>query len=114
MTEPGQPAGTADKPHTLAICVNHRFGLDKPSCGARGGTKVAAALESGIARRNINVTVERVICFGLCQKGPNLRLVPGRPFEHGVTLEDVPRILDDLERLCGTGDGNAGPAAPGA
>lgn len=87
---------------TFAICVNHRYGSDTPSCGDRGSVAIADAIEQGVRERRINVKVERIVCFGKCMIGPNMRLAPGGAFRHGVTLHDVPAILDDLQALCGT------------
>ena len=87
---------------SIAICVNTRYGSDKPSCGERGSVALAEAIEAGVRERRIDVTVERIVCFGLCTKGPNMRLVPGGAFRNGVTPKDIPAILDELERECGT------------
>ena len=100
----------------LAICINNRFSTDKPSCGGLGGESLAAALEAGIRERNLAITLERLVCFGACLKGPNVRVVPGGAFHHHVTLDDVARILDEAEARCGRKSGhedNALPIAPG-
>ena len=89
------------RPTALLICVNHRFGTDKPSCAARGSLAVAEAVETGVAQRRIDLAVERIICLGQCTKGPSMRLAPGGEFLLGVDLVQVPGILDRLERLCG-------------
>jgi (2Fe-2S) ferredoxin len=86
----------------FAICVNHRYGSDIPSCGDRGSVAIADAIEKGVRERRINVTIERIVCFGKCMIGPNMRLVPRGAFRHGVTIGDVPAILDELQAQCGT------------
>lgn len=92
----------AQRPKTLAVCINRRFGGDIPSCAERGSEALADALEKGIAERRINARIERMTCFGYCQKGPNMRLVPGGgPFLHGVTADQIPAIFDQLEAQCG-------------
>lgn len=91
-----------ERARTFAICVNHRYGSDTPSCGERGSVPIAEAIEQGVRDRRINVEVERIVCFGKCTIGPNMRLAPGGAFRHGVTIHDVPAILDELEALCGT------------
>jgi len=92
----------ADQPHTFAICVNRRLGADKPSCAARGSELIADAIEAGIRARAIPVTLERLVCFGLCMDGPNARMIPGGTFDQGIKKEDVPALLDELVRICGT------------
>ena len=90
-----------DRPTALLICVNHRYGDDKPSCAARGSLPIAEAVETGVAERRIDLAIERIICLGQCTKGPSMRLAPGREFLLGVNLGQVPGILDRLEHLCG-------------
>lgn len=84
-----------DKP-TLRVCVNQRFGIDSPSCGARGGQEILRLLRDEAARRNLDITIEPQICFGLCPQGPNVRLAPGGRFWHGVGAGDVARIVDEV------------------
>ena len=102
-----------DTPHTFAICVNRRLGSDKASCAARGSEQIADALEAGVRERGLAVEIERIVCFGQCQVGPNGRLIPGGNFHKGMTIEDVPALLDEIERACGKkspGEGNSIPA----
>lgn len=102
----------AQRPKTLAICINRRFGGDIPSCAERGSEDLADAIEKGIAQRRINARIERLTCFGCCPKGPNMRLVPGGgPFLHGVTADQVPAILDQLATECGFRDADDKDAA---
>ncbi len=90
----------AKRPKSLLVCVNRRFQGDKPSCAQRGSEAIADAIEEGIARRGIDLAVERLVCMGQCMDGPTLRLAPGGEFILGVTLEDVPDLLDRFEREC--------------
>jgi len=108
-----------DAPHSFAICVNRRFGTDKPSCAARGSELIADILEAGVRERGIPVAIERLVCFGLCMDGPNGRLIPGGAFHKGLTKEDIPELLDELERVCGVKeqlneDSNTVIPAPGS
>ena len=86
---------------TLVICINRRLSADMPSCAARGSVARAEALERGVEERQIDVRVERMTCLGLCDVGPNLRLVPGGAFFSRVAAEDVPEVLNYLEKVCG-------------
>jgi len=100
---------------TLAVCINNRFSSDRPSCGPLGGKAVADALEAGLRERGLDIAVERLVCFGACYKGPNVRLVPGGAFHHHATVDDVPAILDEAEARCGGREsGTETPAVPGA
>ena len=59
-------------------------------------------MEDGIRSRRIELETERLCCLGQCTKGPAMRLTPGAEFFFGVTLADVPELLDRLERAFGT------------
>ena len=90
-----------ERPTTLIVCVNRRFQGDKGSCADKGSQALAENLERGIAERNIDITLECIRCLGQCGRGPAMRLAPGGKFFFKVTGNDVPGLLDELERLCG-------------
>ena len=95
------------KPRALVICVNRRFGLDRPSCGERGSVDIAGALERAIDERRIDIRLERLECLGQCAHGPSMRIVPAGRFFLEVTMDDIPEILDILEAACGKRRENA-------
>lgn len=103
-----KPDGDAVVPRTVLVCINRRFRGDQPSCAARGSEAVADAIDAGIAARNIQVKLERSICMGQCTKGPTVRFAPGGRFNLGTNLEDVPKMLDELEALCGLAEDDDG------
>lgn len=86
---------------SIAICVNDRLSRSRPSCAMGGAEKIAVAFESEIARRGLEIAVERLHCLGECAKGPNLRLSPGGRFFSQVRIEDVPAILDEAQQDAG-------------
>ena len=81
----------------LIVCVNRRLTTRHPSCGARGSEALIEAITRGCGERGLQLGVETVLCLGDCERGPNLRLAPGGPHFHGMTQEDVPRLLDRIE-----------------
>lgn len=93
-------------PFTLLVCTNLRPSFDKPSCAGRGAEKLADAIEDGIRERGLAVTVLRKCCLGQCEDGPTLRLIPGGDFLLGVRPDDVERVLDHLEKVCGREEKN--------
>jgi len=99
-------------PNTILICVNRRFKTDEPSCAARGGVAIAEAIEKGVKERNIDIAVERFICFGQCTQGPTVKLAPG-DFILGAAPDKVPGILDRLEAACGVRGGDGGDGEDG-
>jgi len=93
----------------VLICINRRFRGDQPSCAQRGSEALADAIEAGVTARRIAIRIERIKCLAQCTKGPTVRLAPGGRFILGMTLDDVPAILDELEAACGTHDDDGGP-----
>jgi NADH:ubiquinone oxidoreductase subunit E len=81
----------------VLVCINRRYGVDQPSCAARGGEEILAALRAAAAERGGKVRVESCCCFGHCPDGAVVRIAPGGPFHHGVVLADVPALLDEAE-----------------
>ncbi len=84
---------------SIVICINHRYKLNNPSCAARGAEQIAAALEQQLNQACLNILVQRIDCMGQCERGPNLRIAPGGRFYHGVTMEDLPDIIAELQHL---------------
>ena len=84
------------------MCINRRYRSDQSSCAARGSLKVAKAMDDGIRHRRIALATEHLHCLGQCTKGPAMRLTPGGEYFLGVTLADVPGLLDRLELEFGT------------
>lgn len=87
----------------LLVCVNPLSGPNKPCCGGdRGSEALAKAIERGIADRRIDCRLDRIHCLNKCHHGPAMRIAPGGAFKLGVTADDVPGLLDELQRECGT------------
>ncbi len=82
------------------ICI-HTRASGRPACADRGSQELALALEKEIAQRGLQVPLERILCLGCCDQGPNMRIAPGREFFHHVTSADIPTIIDAIQR-CAT------------
>ncbi len=78
--------------------MNFRAGDRMTSCGAKGSREMTKALQSGLSERKLDWHLEKVHCMGKCHLGPTMRVLPNGPFIMGVQEEDVPRVLDLLER----------------
>ena len=97
-TGPGRGAGLP----RLTVCVNDRGpGAITPSCGARGSLQLHEALAAEIASRGLDIELKTIRCLGVCEKGPNARLVPGNNWFHGLRPEDAESLVDKAEALCG-------------
>ena len=77
----------------VLVCVNRRVGADTPSCAARGSEQLAERLAGLLAAAGLEVPVETLLCFGSCSRGPNVRIAPGGAFFHGVSDDDLPRLV---------------------
>lgn len=100
LVPPG--AGEADGPVELVVCVNDGTTQNKLaiSCSRRGSLEVERALTEACARRGGRIAVRTARCLGMCGRGPNVRLRPGRSRFHGVTVADVEALLDLVEAHC--------------
>ena len=85
----------------LTVCVNDRGpGAITPSCGARGSGRLLDAIADEISLRGLKIELQTIRCLGVCEKGPNARLVPGNNWFHGLGPEDVGTLVDKAESLC--------------
>lgn len=83
---------------TVMACVNGRAPAVGPSCRPRGGDAVAAALEAAIAERGLKLRFKVVYCLSACTRGPNVMIDLCRSRFLEVQPEDVPELLDIVER----------------
>lgn len=81
----------------ILVCINKRQGSAQPSCAARGGVEILEALQAGVGGSKL--AVETCYCFGRCADGPVVRIGPGGPMHLGVTVADVPKLLDEARRF---------------
>ena len=90
------PEGFAARP-TLTLCVNVRAEEFMPSCGRRGSLEIREPLEAALRSRGIDVDFQTIKCLGLCNKGPNARLAPSNSWFTGISVADVPALVDVVE-----------------
>mgnify|MGYP006434464621 FL=1 len=89
----------APSPATIRVCINEYQEDGSDSCGPRGGKEMRALLEKGIEERNIDIQFRALEGLGLCQRGPSVMLDPGNSFFLNAQPEDVPEILDHVEKF---------------
>lgn len=72
------------------------------SCGAQGGKAVRDALKAELRARGLREKYRdgECTCMGLCREGVNAVIWPEGIYLAGLTLSEVPRLVDYLE---GTG-----------
>ena len=81
------------------ICVNDRQGARK-SCADGNSKEIAVRLKEAAKARGFpagDVRVSQSLCLGLCEYGPNVLIYPQRIWFHGVTMDDIDRVLDAVE-----------------
>ena len=66
-------------------------------CTSSGSMKIADELEKQLKEKGLDekVFVVRTGCFGLCERGPIMIVYPGGAFYTHVTMDMVPRIVDE-------------------
>jgi len=86
----------------VLICVNDRKPEEGPSFAPRGSVDLARAIKERVkaAGFKARVRVSRTLCFGQCELGPNVAILPENLWFHAVTLADVDAILEKLGHLC--------------
>ncbi|MEI6232605.1 MAG: (2Fe-2S) ferredoxin domain-containing protein [Planctomycetota bacterium] len=69
------------------------------SCGPQNGVAVRNALKAELRARNIRQLYRdgECSCLGLCRDGVNAVIWPEGTYMAGVTVNDVPRLIDYLE-----------------
>lgn len=85
----------------LFVCTNRRpDNAPKGSCAARGAEAVHAALKNELAARGLAKLEARACtasCLDVCSKGVTILVEPEQIFLGGVTVADVPAIVEGLQ-----------------
>lgn len=91
MPAPTQDSSSYLKKHIL-ICGGE-------SCGPQGGPSVRDALKKELRARNLRQLYRdgECSCMGLCRDGVNGVIWPEGTYLAGLTVADVPRLVDYLE-----------------
>ena len=82
----------------IFVCENSRDASDgRPSCGARGGKQIRAALKVKLAEAGLHkeYRINRAGCLGQCEHGPNVVIYPQGIWYGGVRVEDIDEIIDE-------------------
>ena len=79
------------KKHVLVCTANH--------CAQKGANDVAGRLRLDVIRRGLDVEVLVNNCgtIDLCDIGPNVVVYPDNVIYHGVTIKDIPEIIEHLK-----------------
>jgi (2Fe-2S) ferredoxin len=84
----------------IFVCENERDGSDpRGCCSAKGSVELREALKKECNRRGLKgvVRVNKAGCLDQCHVGPVVVVYPEQTWYGGVSMADVPRIVDALE-----------------
>lgn len=86
----------------LLVCVNRRPDEHKKgSCAQKGSEGLYEALKAEVKKRKLSGVEARVCsssCLDQCTSGPAILVEPDHYFYGRVTLDDIPDIVDGLEK----------------
>ena len=96
----------------LFVCINKRA-PGEICCSHRNSEAVAAALKARVKALGWSrvVRVSKSGCQDLCAKGPNVMVFPDYVWYHGVTPDDVERIVQDTIRGLAPSTASVSPSA---
>ena len=79
----------------VLVCANFRANPNHPSCGARESNKLFTALSDEL--KDIPISIEKSPCMGLCDIGPNVRLVPSGKCINEASLDKLVSITEEIK-----------------
>lgn len=86
----------------LSVCLNRRpDGSPKGSCAERGSEDIYKALRAALKERGLARVEARAVscsCLDACVTGPSILVEPDHVMYGRVTVEDLPEILDAVEK----------------
>jgi (2Fe-2S) ferredoxin len=95
-------------PHAMHVFVcQHAREEGLSSCGAQGGADILSALKRLCRERNLGLRVSGSGCLGPCEKGPNVMVYPHKLWFQAVRQQDLPDLVDELERQLPPASGGA-------
>lgn len=76
----------------ILVCANQRD-PGEAACANRGSAEFQKQLKDYMKSKNVkNLRVSRSLCLGLCEKGPNVCIMPENVWYTGVTAKDLDEI----------------------
>jgi (2Fe-2S) ferredoxin len=81
----------------IFICNNQRAPGEKKSCGDECGLNLVKEFKRVMKEKglNKNMRAQRTGCLDACEYGPSLVVYPEGVFYGGVTVNDVPEIVNE-------------------
>ncbi|MDF7808423.1 (2Fe-2S) ferredoxin domain-containing protein [Pontiellaceae bacterium B12219] len=84
----------------LFLCTKSRDGVRK-SCGDGCAPELKNILKDEIKNRGWKpmVRISESSCLGVCEAGPNIMIYPQKIWLSGITMDDLPAILQTVKEL---------------
>ena len=76
-----------DKKLEILVCAG-------TGCASSKSLAIADLFEAELKSRNLDINVVRTGCFGFCEKGPIIKVMPDDIFYTQLTVEDVVPIIE--------------------
>ena len=84
--------------HHIFVCCNQRSpGHSRGCCDPDGSARLRTELKAAVKERGLKpaVRANSAGCLDQCEHGPTVAIYPQGIFYGKVTLEDIPRIVDE-------------------
>jgi (2Fe-2S) ferredoxin len=80
----------------IFVCTNDDPDENRPACGLQGSMAICKAIKEEVKKRGLKGKVRALKsgCMDLCEKGPNVMVFPESVLHSGVTLGDIPLLVE--------------------
>ena len=80
----------------IYICTNIREEEGRPACAKRGSEAICERFKEEVKQRGLKGKIRAMKsgCMDLCEQGPNVMVFPDGAWYSGVTLDDVPALVE--------------------
>jgi (2Fe-2S) ferredoxin len=79
---------------SILICTHERYNPNQSSCGHRGSKQLKLQLTEAVAAAGIPIGIKEIQCLGMCEVGPNIRLIPRGATYQNVKEDDIANIIE--------------------
>lgn len=82
------------------VCVNNRTD-ERKACAHQNSSDIRQKLKFESKKKwpSGMVRVTQTGCLGVCEHGPNVIIYPQNKWYSNVTIDDIDRILDEIDRF---------------
>jgi|SaaInlStandDraft_1057018.scaffolds.fasta_scaffold395374_2 NADH:ubiquinone oxidoreductase subunit E len=81
----------------IQVCLMNRHSQNRPSCYDNGALSLKRKLKEEFESKNVEI--KTAMCFGLCDKGPTVRITTNNA-EKTLTKATVSSVHESIKDLC--------------